>query len=500
MTVDEVLEVSRLLDADPAPDAATLMRAKSMLDEAFLAENAQGSMREHSTRSPSPRVVALVAAAVVIVATVGLTLGLSRPSVTRSSHQVTHSPTGALAGSWHLTAALIGPQFKVATNAPNAIVGVVCNAGPTCFLSTGYGLDYPGGGGMYVSHDGGHSWTSSLIPTGVATTTLASCASATWCAAGAGLLDRAAGDVRGGKPGRDPALMITTNAGASWSTVPVPIPIGVERIPAIAPYPASTDYWPGGVDAVSCSAPGVCTVLGQMVVNAPSGRIADRLIVFHTADGGIHWTKVVLRERSSEGRDQVSMGPGDSESMSCPTPRTCVVVASLAPASSAEGPVVEVWRTINAGVSWTEHRVPGAIVISSKVSCADSKNCWMLTIRSARYPNGAVLHSSDGGTSWTPFTKIYVGSNRLNTIDEWSSLSCVSAATCYLGGSGLAETTDGGATWNRVALPEDIYEVTSISCDPKQGCAALANPAKSNGAIIENEGSLVLTDNPSRRP
>lgn len=499
--MDEVLEVRRLLEDDPAPDASILSRAKSLLDEAILTEIAQGPSYEQSRHSSRLRLVALGAAAVVVAASVGVAVWVSGPSAPRSTHEATPTPSGVHAGNWQLTAALIGPQFKVATGAPGAIVGVVCNAGPTCFLSTGYGLDYPGGGGMYVSHDAGHSWSSSPIPSGVATTTLASCASPTWCAAGAGLLDRATGDVVGGKPGREPELMITTNAGTSWSTVPVPIPIDTERVPASAPYPASTDHWPGGVDAVSCSAPGVCTVLGQMVINGPSGRIADHLIVLRTVDGGNHWTSVVLPERTVEALDQVAAEPGDSESMSCPTPRTCVVVASLVPDSRVEGPVVEVWRSTNAGATWSEHRVPGVIAISSKVSCPDTENCWMLSIRSARYPNGAVLHSLDGGASWTPFTKIDLGSDRrLNTIDEWSSLSCVSAVTCFLGGNGIAQTTDGGTMWHRVALPSQIYEITSISCDPKQGCVALANPAGSKAAIVQNEGSLVLTNHASGLP
>ena len=131
----------------------------------------------------------------------------------------------------------------------------------------------------------------------MAITTLAWCAASTWCAAGAGTLDLN-GDPAAKKPSRDPELMVTTDAGSTWTTHPVPIPVNVQQLPAYNNLPAETTYWPGQVDAVSCSSPGVCNVVGHVERNSDvSGPASDALVFLHTDDGGSTWSSTVLPER-----------------------------------------------------------------------------------------------------------------------------------------------------------------------------------------------------------
>lgn len=390
---------------------------------------------------------------------------------------------------WRLAAYLSGVQFQPATGTPGAVVGAVCNGLPTCFLSTGYGLDYGGGGGMYVSHDSGHSWQPSTLPPNVAITTLASCVSSTWCAAGAGTLDTSTGDPAAKKPSRDPELMVTTDAGTTWTTHAVPIPVNVQQLPAYNGLPAETTYWPGQVDAVSCSSPGVCNVVGHVERNSDvSGPASDALVFLHTDNSGATWSSTVLPETTDELPLQVVMASGSSVSMSCPSANDCVVLGTLL--NIVATGVVDAWRTVDGGKSWTEHRIQNGSNPVADLSCPTVSDCWAGPTTATPTSESSLLHSSDGGTTWAevPLSPGIGG--------DW--LSCTSGTVCYLAGSGINETTDGGATWQQMTLPQGTGSVLQISCTTEGSCVAVANPSVSTPGSLNqyNGGSLILTTNP----
>jgi hypothetical protein len=397
---------------------------------------------------------------------------------------------------WQLTASLTGPQFVLATGNPEAVVGVVCNHLPTCLLSTGYGSGGAAAnvGSTYVSADGGHAWEPSDLPSDVTTTTLASCATTTWCAAGGGLLDYSTGDPAAKKPSRDPELLISTDAGHTWTTKAVPIPVDVEQLPAYGQLPAETTYWPGVIDAVSCSAPGVCNVIGSTGVNNSDGGPSDEVVFLSTSDGGGHWTSTVLPERSSERSLQLIEFGGASVSMSCATRTHCVAVASFYGLVPNQG-VVDAWVTTNRGTTWAEHQIQGITGMTPEISCPQVTICWAgPTSYASTYPVGAVARSVDGGTTWT-LVPLPTPTSSAAVVhgSSWQSISCVSGTTCYLGGDGIDETTDGGGSWQAVALPPQVGAVAGISCEPGGSCAAVANPV-SVGADFIQGGSVVLTN------
>jgi photosystem II stability/assembly factor-like uncharacterized protein len=362
----------------------------------------------------------------------------------------------------------------------------------TCFLSTYYGVGGASGvtGATYVSHDAGHTWSPTHLPAGVATATPVSCVSATWCSAGGGLLDPKSGDPLAKKELRDPVLLTTTDAGATWHMHKVPIPPAVEYIPAYQQFPAETTYWPGVLDAVDCTSADVCDVVGHVLDATSSAAFTpDRLVFLRTTDGGRTWTRHVLPERSSESGFEVDSGQfGTAAALACPSATQCVVLGGLSLLDPATG-VVDAWRTTDGGRSWSESLVPGAHRFSPGLACPDTRVCW------GGPTDGAVLRSGDGGVSWA-LVPAPAGPNvdGLPGGRDWQSISCTSDTSCVLGGEGMVATTDGGSTWSTVPLPSEVGAVPSVSCELAGFCVALADPV--NGVGFEG-GSLILTNGPT---
>jgi photosystem II stability/assembly factor-like uncharacterized protein len=432
-------------------------------------DRADFTTKRSSARWAVPAVLCTVAVMVLAA------LAISSPSA--SDKKPVALPPPKPATTWRLTATLSGPQFHIATGNPDLIAGATCTSNGLCFLSTGYGLDYNGGGALYVSKDGGHTWSSVTLPANTAITTKVSCASSTWCAVGAGRLDAALGDPLAKKPMRAPELLVTSDGGRTWAPQPVPLHLEVEQIPAGGGFPAETTYWPGSVDAVICNAIRSCQVLGQAQIDSPGGSgVADRLYYVQTTDAGRHWSSVRLPERPSEANDEIVLQAGTSVSMDCPTVTACVAVASLV----GVPPAFDAWDTTDGGKTWHESSIPGAGYLTAPVSCAAAGNCWLTT-----GDGDTVLHTGDGGSTWSA-VPVPAG--------DAEAVSCSSAVDCWISGTGIAVTTDAGRAWSRQPLPTAVAAVPQISCSKNGECVATAAPT---GQIsIENEGSLILTNAP----
>ncbi len=428
-------------------------------------------LKRSSARWAVPAVLGTVAVLVLAA------LAISAPSTPAKKHVA--APPKKPATTWRLTATLTGPQFQIATGTPDLIAGATCTTNGLCFLSTGYGLDYNGGGALYVSKDGGHTWSPVTLPANTAITTKVSCASSTWCAVGAGRLDTTLGDPLAKKPMRAPELLVTSDGGTIWTPQPIPLHLEVERIPAGGGFPAETTYWPGSVDAVICNVTKSCQVLGQAQIDSPSGNgIADRLYYLQTTDAGMHWSSAQLPEQQSEANDQITLQAGTSVSMDCPTVTACVAVASLV---AFPQPAFDSWSTSDAGKTWQESSIPGAGYLTAPVSCPVAGNCWLMTGSS-----GTVLHTVDSGTTWSAVV-VPPG--------DAEAISCSSAMDCWISGKGIAATTDAGGVWTAEQVPTLVGTVPQISCSKNGECVATAIPAN-QGLSIENEGSLILTNAP----
>lgn len=398
--------------------------------------------------------------------------------------------------SWRLVSELSPAEFQQGSGNPTSVVGVTCTGGTRCFLSTGYGLDYTGGGALFGSTDGGHSWSPMALPSpSDAVTTAVSCAGATWCAAGGGVLDPTAGDPAAGKPSRDPVLLVTQDGGGTWTSVPIPLPATVEQLPAVNQLPAETTTWPGMVDAVSCSAPGVCSVLGHAQVFGPG----NELLFAETTDAGLTWTTGTLPELPSEATDGVPMQPGNVETMACPTARRCIVTASLTSPSFTK--VVDVWRTTDGGTTWTESRLAGIGRIDPNLSCPTPTDCWAGPANLSSDGSSVLLHTTDGAATWS---QIDAGRNLPHPVSSPNvlgygeqGLSCASASTCFVTAPwGMDETSDAGGSWHQVPLPSTVSGASGISCEHGGFCVAIAYPSPPGVPDPFDGGSLVITDAP----
>jgi photosystem II stability/assembly factor-like uncharacterized protein len=425
------------------------------------------TMKKASTRWAVPAMLGTVALVVVAA------LVFTAPATTTKRNLT--APPRKHTSTWQLAATLTGPQFQIASGSPSLIAGATCTTNGLCFLSTGYELDYGGGGALYVSKDGGHTWSPVTLPADTAITTTVSCASSTWCAVGAGRLDAKLGDPLAKKPMRAPELLVTSDGGQSWTPQAVPLHLEVVQIPAGGGFPAETTYWPGSVDAVICNAARTCQALGQAQIDSSTGSgVADRLYYLQTSDAGEHWSSVALPEQPSEANDQLVMQAGTSVSMDCPSLTQCVAVASLV----QPHPVLESWSTSNGGKSWQEHAIPGTGFLTAPVSCPSDGNCWLMS------GSPSALHTADGGSTWVAVTLPPGG---------WEGVSCSSAVDCWVSGPSIAGTTDAGKDWTTVQLPAQVGTVPQISCSRDGVCVATAIPANA-GLTIENEGSLILTN------
>lgn len=445
----------------------------------------RGAHRRRRTALLVATVVVLVVAGSIAVVTVGPGGG----GRSRSTNPV----AAAVPGHWHLTASLSGSQFSLGTGNPNQITGADCSGDPTCFLSTIYGLGARTAtvtGSTYVSHDAGHGWEPSVVPANVATTTLVTCVSTDWCAAGGGLADPRTGDPAAKKVIRDPELLTTDDAGAHWSMHPVPIPVDVQQLPAYESLPAETTYWPGTVDAVTCSAPEVCNVVGHVQSSRSSGFASDDIYFLSTTDGGVHWRQTMLPERAEIANDEV-LGSSGAASMACPTTHRCVVAVSLGLLGE---PAVYFWTTSDGGATWTQSTQPGAAATTADVVCTSAEVCWSgpNTTKSVSAPY-TVLRSTDGGATWASITLPVAPGAAPGTSGGWSALGCTGDDTCVIGsGAAIDETTDAGTTWTPMAVPAGVGSIVSLSCAQTGTCVAVATPA-SGTPFGQNGGSVILT-------
>jgi hypothetical protein len=305
-------------------------------------------------------------------------------------------------------------------------------------------------------------------------------------------LDPSTGDPAAKKEMRDPELLTTTDAGTTWAMHAVPIPADVQQLPAYGSLPAETTYWPGIVDAVACTAPGVCNVMAH-VLNSnkqTTGIIPDTVMFLRTTDGGITWSSSILPETAAESGFEEQVPNGNGAALACPTSSECVAVSALSGFSSSQG-FVDVWRTTDTGKTWKETQIPGLHQVFPGISCPDANECWVPT-------GSGVLRSVDGGSSWTSVATPAVPSQEGIPSSGWQSISCTSVSDCVLGGPGMVATVDSGATWEPVPLPSQVGNVASVSCELQGSCIAFAQPAPSPGQqFVPNGGSMILTNGPS---
>lgn len=266
--------------------------------------------------------------------------------------------------------------------------GITCPTSHSCIAvgESGHDLTTQNTGANWQSRESGYPGTVH----GVACLTRKS------CVAVAGDFDRG-------------AILISTNAGATWHVVS-----------------AST-----GLDSIACPTSTTCLAVGW-----------DGIIV-GSVDGGATWS------------NRFSGGQHTLYGIACPTHRICLAVGS-------EGIIL---RSSDGGATWhslISDLLPGDVLTS--LTCPTTNIC--LAVGEADEGVGIVVRSTNGGITWSSH-RTGIGLNGLNGV------ACASSSTCLAVGSAtMRRSTDGGATWSSQSL-EPRYYLWGVTCPTSNICLAV---------------------------
>ncbi len=295
-------------------------------------------------------------------------------------------------------------------------------------------------------------------------------------------------------------LLSTVNGGDKWVT---------HAMPAHS----------SAVDEVACPSATTCLAAG-----------ATTNVVWRSSDRGASWKSAALTHT-----------PG-VQRLSCGTTKMCEAVSAVGLVST--GPTL--WRTANAGKTWTRQRVPNVSsgfakayapsVALDTVVCRSVRDCLIAGHAQARrisfYVFGFVARTVNGGKSWTqrPLpatlgqlaaiscastshceavganpTGAFVGTAKSGsswvlqqeTVPEvggtYAAVACASTKLCIAVGSidtgptsgvgAIARTTDGGAKWKTKSVPA-AFLLSGVSCPSTKVCVAVGFASSESSAIL----------------
>jgi photosystem II stability/assembly factor-like uncharacterized protein len=308
----------------------------------------------------------------------------------------------AVGGGVILTTASGGKTWTVQLHVSSpSFENVACPSPSYCWV-TGSGRAEPV---IYATTDGGKHWTAQTVPKGLGNvTTDISCSGNSDC--------WVAGSTAAIEP--DEAVIATTNGGATWKFQTLPkVADGMGQYAAISCISAkdcifagvgalwTTDggaKWISGTTkgalpfvAVSCSSAKDCTALGYSESAVPTNEAAD---IVTTTTGGASW---VVRVKQVASVGQLS-GVTCASSECFAVGYGYTVTSKGPPAKFSFWPAI--FASTNNGQSWKRQTGPGTISGLADVSCTSAKDC--IAVGSTKsFTLGAILATTDGGTTWT---------------------------------------------------------------------------------------------------
>jgi hypothetical protein len=415
-------------------------------------DNETGTQPVRIRRRPlraSGRMVLMSAAAVILVIAIAASI-LSGPSglrgrITTSWHaahvlpSAGSIPRGSATGSWQLVGDIVHTGWQLHTTGP--VPGyLTCPTTSACYVlgNTAKSTNGPKQfGAIYVSNDAGASWSVLPLPSGLSAATNLSCPSVQTC-------------VGGGVLNGQSVLLSTVDGGHQWSTTPL-----------------TTG---GQLTSLTCVSANSCN--GITVPPSPwnarglqpmSARQQSTFV--RTTNAGASWTAY----RFPEGDHVVSMN--------CPAALDCVAVGyPVRVLNRGLSPSGFVFWTGDGGKSWNAGRLPegfGFLSVNGGISCSGTAHCMAIGQISVPNPEQCI------GPNLNPPP----GSN-----------GCSTGSTMIV--SGVATTTDGGATWQMRPLPSDVPQpqMSDVSCATATICWLAGEEAvpQRNGTGGTNGGSAVL--------
>jgi photosystem II stability/assembly factor-like uncharacterized protein len=471
---------------------------------------AQG--REHSTfigkrrRTPltwtHPRRVFAVAAAVLLIASISTVMSVRGPN---NSPSLSNSIAQAF-GVVNADAASAG-SFSSTPASPQGFNVLTCPSSQVCYLESTNAVGVNGDSSVtmaYKTVDGGTTWTSISMPAAGSADTSFSCSSVSVCSVG--VLHAPSGSPTGQFPvGTVQSMLTTIDGGATWTSHVVTInPVLGDD----AALDTSLVNVQGQWSQLQCFSAVSCIAVALVPSDQPqepwvSGDPAagvQRTVIMRTDDGGVTWTSSVLPWSNA-----FDGSPGWSNAqvvtLSCATSSNCIGLSSVfhSVVDNAQTSNVRVWRSTDGGMSWQTNWAPAPALASSlRLTCPTTTQCYAPVEVGSSVPSNKneIMMTNDGGITWTFATPAPAGS--ASSIDEYDSVSCTSASTCWIAGevmptgrldssqAAIWATSDAGQTWTSVPLPIRLGIIFQVVCNAPASCLAVAQPPYKDGQAIPN--------------
>lgn len=411
-----------------------------------LARSASLSARRRHRRS----VFGGVAAALAVASALTTVVVRSPGAPSSGSGQ---SQSGSTGSAWNLVSDVsaswqVLPGPGVGNDLPPA--QLTCPSATTCYAlgvaSSGPPsssvANSPPDDSIETTTDAGQTWTPLTLPAAISSSRL-SCPTATTCA----LLGIGAG---GGS-----VFFQTTDGGRTWSSRSGPAEL------------TSGDF----VGGLACTSATRCTAIAMPnLVAAGSSDVMS----LTTSDGGQSW---------SQGSLPAGLN-GIPDGLTCTSEGDCVVVGSDKGFPGEEGGAA---YSRDGGATWVSSTVPNGTSDLHAVACSGTF-CIASSLDSSSSTVRTLFTSGDSGAYWSAVTTTGLTSD---VMPFTTSLSCPTSTDCWTGGSVpppgsggsmqigdaqglLAQSVDGGHTWQEAQLPSTTHAVMSVSCPTATDCYALA--------------------------
>ena len=144
------------------------------------------------------------------------------------------------------------------------------------------------------------------------------------------------------------------------------------------------------------------------------------------------------------------------------------------------GQTADMYGTSDGGANWASQALPAGAFQLNSISCPNTSDCWAVD----------TMATTDGGQNWV---------SEADPPNAFlSAVSCPTSTECFAGGGNdmttvtpaVFESTDGGSTWQLLALPvspNSVGEISALDCPTATACTAvgtLYDPSSGKNSLL----------------
>ena len=266
-------------------------------------------------------------------------------------------------------------------------------------------------------------------------------------------------------------IAVTTNGGLTWTAPVVPNPLPGRK--GGTPNQASIS----GI-ATDPNQTGVVYAVGPDQYNGYGGGY-----ILVSRDYGQTWTTLV---QSIDFADRIFVHPKNSQILYGSN-----LGSSVQPCPVTNGGTCGLFKSVDGGRTWTALNIPGALVQSLAIDVASNT---LYAWADGGFQKSHVYKSADGGVTWTAvLDNIGVGSfGKVVIVDPANPSNVYTPGPT--GGQNVTRSTDSGAHWSTVTLPDGCLSATQRLCSLDVSIESLAivppAPAAPPGPSISANGVI----------